>query len=715
MSRFIEDLNNRQRETVETLSGPMLVLAGAGSGKTRVLTRRIANLIENGVYPHRIIAVTFTNKAAKEMQQRVNELLGDGAMGLWMGTFHSIAARLLRIYGNEAGIDPDFVIYDADDQKSIIKRILKDRSMEVDASVLRNTIALFENYRRKSIPKLYAPWNEIYKKYMETLVESKAVDFTGLIEYGAKLQSVISTLWDHVLVDEFQDTSNIQFEFLRQMVGKDRNICVVGDDDQSIYSWRGANPEYLLKFEKEFPGARKIKLEENYRSTGYIIRAASSLISKNTVRHDKTLRTMAPDGDKLTLVRLDNGRLEARWVIARINLLSESGVSLSDIAVLYRINALSRALEEELTRNGINYRLIGGLKFYERAEIKDIISYLRLAVSRDSENDILRVMNTPRRGIGQSSIEKIRAVQKTDKISLWDALKSPMAEISGSARKGILEFVSIVEELSSLAQNEHPVVILTHLMEATSWLGMKGSEDPDEQSRFENMIQLQQSFEERHQEIPDQLLHGFLDEISLLSGEDQPQGEDGVTLMTIHSAKGLEFDHVFLPGWEDGVFPMKRKDEEVNIEEERRLAYVSITRARKRVYISCALERSVWGPPIPAKPSPFIRELPLDCLDWEGIVRKSSSSEESSRQSYKNSVSSQRATGRRNISPSSALKDVSEKVESDGFAPGVFVNHVKFGHGRIISVVGEGKMRKAIVKFQNGESKVIITSFLKKA
>lgn len=727
MSHLVEDLNEQQRQTVQTLSGPLLVLAGAGSGKTRVLTRRIANLIENGVPPHRIIAVTFTNKAAREMKERVDHLLGESGEGLWMGTFHSIAARLLRMYGQEINIDPHFVIYDSDDQKSVIKRLMKDRNIGCDASVLKNTIALFENFRRGKVPQMFAPWDSLWKAYCDSLTESKAVDFTGLIEHAAKLDRILPSLWDHVLVDEFQDTSNVQFEFLRKMVSPERNICVVGDDDQSIYSWRGANPEYLLKFGKEFPGACIIKMEENYRSTGNIIRAASSLISRNTVRHSKTLRTRAADGEKISLVRLENGRDESRWIINRIQSMISQGIALEQIAVLYRINALSRSLEEELTKNNIYYRLVGGLKFYERAEIKDIIAYLRLAVSKDSENDILRVINTPRRGVGGSSLEKIREQARGSGISLWKALES-QTEISGSAKKGITEFRQIVEELSSLAESEHPIVAVTHLLEVTDWLGFRGSDEPEDQSRVQNMIQLQQSMAEHKNENPSMRLAQYLDEISLMTSEDQTESESGVSLMTIHSAKGLEFDYVFLPGWEDGVFPMKRKDEETNLEEERRLAYVSITRARRKVIISCVKERSVWGPPIPMAVSPFMTELPFDCIAWEGGIRAFSNRDDSPEGFRKiegimknikdYALSRDQPTARpaiREVSPTRpGTKSDKSKVEApdDGLSAGTLVSHVKFGQGRVVSVVGEGKMRKAIVKFSNGETKVIVTSFL---
>jgi ATP-dependent DNA helicase UvrD/PcrA len=724
MSNLLENLNTPQRETVKILSGPLLVLAGAGSGKTRVLTRRVANLVESGVAPRRIIAVTFTNKAAGELKERVEELIGK-VDNLWIGTFHSIAARLLRMYGEKIGIDRHFVIYDSDDQKQMIKRILKDMGVQIDAATVRRTITVIESYRRGNVNKLFSPTDDVWTTYKSRMTDAKAVDFSGLIEQASLLKDDLGKMWDHVLVDEFQDTSRTQFDFLKSMVSKENNICVVGDDDQSIYSWRGAKPEYLLRFDKEFPGAKVITLDQNYRSTGNIIKAAGALVANNKIRRVKTLWTDSPMGEQITFCILDGPKSEARWVINYINKIRATGRSLNEFAILYRLNAQSRSFEEELRRAHIPYRLIGGLKFYDRAEIKDLVAYLRLSINKESENDILRVVNKPRRGVGKTSIERARQVALDQGVSLWSVFKNLPPQVKGGGRKGIQKFVDIIEQLTEIVEERSASALLLTLFELTDKMGMESPANDEEENRVENMNQLLESMVEFDSENPDSNLHDFLDEISLLTSEEEPEGDEGITLMTIHSAKGLEYDVVFLPGWEDGIFPLKRKEEEVNMEEERRLAYVSITRARERVFISRVRERGLYGPAFHMQASPFLKELPRECLNIEraeggsGYGKPNTPYSASGRGNSSNQHWRKKSTGNADansvVSKVKSIKSSTSSVKSSsGMAIGVAVGHKVFGKGVISAVVGEGKSEKAIVSFENGGTKVILVSFLTK-
>ncbi|MGM0597861.1 MAG: ATP-dependent helicase [Myxococcota bacterium] len=727
MSSILKNLNPPQKKSVSTLEGPLMVLAGAGSGKTRVLTRRIANIVQQGISPHRIIAVTFTNKAAQEMKERVEELIGK-IDGLWIGTFHSIAARLLRMYYAKADVSRYFVIYDADDQKRLIKRILKELKVQPDAKIVRECINLFEAYRRGSINTLFKPYSQYYRIYREQLEKSDAIDFTGLLEYVLRLKDVLPQLWDYVLVDEFQDTSKIQFDFLKMMVSKNRNICVVGDDDQSIYSWRGANPAYLLRFKQEFKGAHTVRLEQNYRSTGNIIKAASFLVANNENRHEKTLWTSAENGDPIAIASFETPAKEAKWIVKTIKELKDN---FDNFAVLYRLNAMSRNFEEELRRNKIPYRLIGGLRFYSRSEIKDILSYLRLALNKNSETDLLRVINKPRRGVGKKSIERLFKQARSEDKSIWESLQELPVSIKGRSRKGINAFRRIIEELTCVAKDSSAVESIDLLLELTNSVGYGSLKDEEEEDRFENILELRRSMSEFTQKHPESTLHEFLDEVSLLSSSEEEDGEEGVNLMTIHAAKGLEFDYVFLPGWEKGIFPLIRQDE-VDMEEERRLAYVSITRARKRVFITKVGRRGFWGAPQQVTASPFLDELPPECISWDQDSFVKTQEKEGGFSHYadifkdkfgkfdKTKPSSTRSADSRSRKSKIIRKTKSAtKPENQPSAenekkirPGVIVSHPKFGEGRVKVIAGRGKMRKAIVYFKSCGKKIILTSFL---
>ena len=753
--KYVEGLNPPQKAAVENINGPLMVLAGAGSGKTRVLTRRLANIVASGVPPYRIVAVTFTNKAAAEMRERVVELIGP-RRDLWVGTFHSISARLLRLYGDQIGLSRDFVIYDADDQKALIRKLLKEWNLTHDAKDVRATVSVLEAYRGKRVDKLFGPQSGIHDEYMKRLAACNAVDFTGLIEKVAELSDILPKLWDYVLVDEFQDTSRLQFAMLRAMVSERRNICVVGDDDQSIYSWRGANPEYLLRFEKEFPGTQVIRLEQNYRSTGNIISAASALIANNLTRHGKTLWTAADAGVPLRFCVYERERDEARTIVASMEQ-RKAGTPLSQMAVLYRVNAQSRPFEEELRRAQIPYRLVGGTRFYERAEIKDVLSYLRLAVNSSSDLDFLRAIKTPSRGIGAVSLDKLAAQAKEKELSLWDLCAGGTFEVASMARKGLADFIGLIRELQEQVGIMAPHDLLELLLERTDVMGFLHSSGDEDLGRKENIDELHKSMQEFAVDRPDAVLRDWLDNVSLLTNDEQVDGEDGVTLMTIHSSKGLEFDVVFLPGWEEGLFPLRRADEEANIEEERRLAYVAITRARKEVHLSRTRTRLMYGNVLRTEASRFLHELPRECIsidtpsplapafggggqtsnfsggrrfrdadddDDDEPVQRPRFGAQPQESSFMQAASRQpaprpSAPGTLGAAAAAAASPAAASpagrkapAPSDGFSAGKRVRHAKFGEGVVKAVVGEGDLRKAMVSFGGAPPKVIMVSFL---
>jgi len=727
-------LNPPQKLAVETIDGPLMVLAGAGSGKTRVLTRRLANIVASGTPAHRIVAVTFTNKAAAEMRERVVNLIGP-RRDLWVGTFHSISARLLRLYGDQIGLSRDFVIYDADDQKALVRKLLKEWNLTHDAKDVRATISVMEAYRGKRLDRLFGPQGGLLDDYMKRLAACNAVDFTGLIEKVAELADILPKLWDYVLVDEFQDTSRLQFAMLRAMVSARRNICVVGDDDQSIYSWRGANPEYLLRFEQEFPGTRVIRLEQNYRSTGNIISAASALISNNLTRHGKTLWTAADPGVPLRFCVYERERDEARLVVETMVRRRDAGVPLVEQAVLYRVNAQSRPFEEELRRAQLPYRLVGGTRFYERAEIKDVLSYLRLAVNSSSDLDFLRAIKTPSRGIGAVTLERLAEQAKERGLSLWDLCSGGDYLVPAAARRGLAEFVGLVRDLQAEVGSVAPHDLLQMLLERTDVMGFLHSSGDEDLGRKENIDELYKSMQEFTVDRPDAVLRDWLDNVSLLTSDEQVDGTEGVTLMTIHSAKGLEFDVVYLPGWEEGLFPLRRAEEEVNLEEERRLAYVAITRARREVHLSRTRTRLMYGNVMRTEASRFLHELPRECIQFDtqippsGAGRWSSEDEDDDddaqdarRRRWRGAAEAasdrgpappaRPSSGAAAPRPASPAPASGKAPAGDGFAAGRKVRHAKFGEGIVKAVVGEGDMRKAMVSFGGAPPKVILVSFL---
>ncbi len=622
MSKICEGLNDAQRDAVETLTGPVLILAGAGSGKTKTLTHRIANLIEQGVSPYEILALTFTNKAAREMRERLAGLLGmENSFSFmpWMGTFHSICVKILRIEAANVGLSSSFTIYDSDDRLALIKRAMKElkisdktlkpRAAESAISKAKNEGKDPSEYAAEAFYPQQRNIAEVYERYEDMRMKADAVDFDDLLLYVAKMlkqRADLRAKWrakfKHILIDEYQDTNHIQYKIVKALVNDERNICCVGDDWQSIYSWRGADFTNILNFEKDFPGAKVIKLEQNYRSTQNILDAAQKVIMQNTQRSDKALFTESGKGAPVTIEALHDEEAEANWVG---NQIKRSGRPLSDFAVLYRTNAQSQAFEKAFMRLNLPYKLVGGVRFYDRREIKDVLAYLHLIVNPQDVIALTRVVNVPGRGIGAKSLEKI--------------LVGDTTSLTAKAKRAYMEFVNILEKLRKMqAEQKTPADIIEELLKLTGYRDYIRADEPVKaDEREENLTAL--VGEAGKYETLDE----FLADAALMSSADENAGDHAVTLMTLHAAKGLEFPVVFLTGMEEGVLPHTRalEDSADDVEEERRLAYVGMTRAMQELFLSYAGSRYAFGGRTYNFPSRFLGELgysPYGSRDQDG-------------------------------------------------------------------------------------------------
>ena len=686
-------LNPAQRDAVRHGDGPLLILAGAGSGKTRVLTYRIAALIrDRAVPPQRILAVTFTNKAAGEMRDRVQRLIGPAiARAVWMGTFHAICSRILRRSGAPLGVDPRFLIYDTDDQRQLMREVV--RALDVDdrqfppagalAEISRAKNELVdhvafarraETFRDEVIGKLYAA-------YQRRLDECHALDFDDLLVRTVQLlrehPATLAEYQDrfrHILVDEYQDTNHAQYLLLTLLAQRHRNVCVVGDDDQAIYRWRGADVRNILEFERDYPDARVVKLEQNYRSTRHILDAAAAVIRHNPHRHTKALWTENGEGDPVTLYEAFDGYDEARYVGELIRAHRAAGGPAGEIAILYRTNAQSRQFEEMFLRLGIPYQIVGGLRFYERAEIKDLLAYLRVAYNPADEASLRRVLNVPRRGIGEVTVRRLEAWARAEGVTLWEALRAGAAGLGPQLRRAIAEFVGLVDELSRYAA-EHPARdALRHAIDATGYRRMLEAEGTDEASaRLENLDELAAVADEVEVTTGEATLEAFLQHLALITDVDTLRDRgDRVTLMTLHSAKGLEFPVVVLAGLEEGLFPHVRSlEDEASLEEERRLCYVGLTRAKRRLILTEARQRAAFGTARPSLPSRFLAEIPAALLA-------------------------------RTATPRTATGDwPDEDRPVPEVAVGDLVRHKTFGAGRVLEVDGEGPRAIVTVRFDD--------------
>ena len=635
---ILATLNPAQREAAEAIEGPVLILAGPGSGKTRVITYRVAYLVRRcGVSPHHIMAVTFTNKAAREMKERLEQLLGQATEALTLGTFHAICARILRREGKAVGLESSFVIYDEDDQLKLMKQVLEELKLDPKQHVpqaLRSAISAAksrlispEDYGRRVGSYFEEIVHRVYQRYQQLLSRGQAVDFDDLLmrtvqlfRDNPKILATYQSRYVHILVDEFQDTNIAQYELMKQLAARYRNLCVVGDPDQSIYSWRFADLRNILSFEKDYPEAKVVFLEQNYRSSKIILEVASDVISANVLRKPKKLWTENEDGTPVAVIESYNAEEEAQCVVNEIEkLVGQEQISLKDCAVMYRINAQSRALEEAFLRYGVPYKLVGGTRFYQRQEVKDIICYLRVIHNPQDNVSLLRIINVPGRGIGQKTISALQDLAKAHDVSLFQALRQITQNAAAGEAKQALPlrtiqalagFDALMAEFTACSRELSLSGVMNEILERTGFRAyLQGKDDGEE--RWENIIELRNVAAEYDEMDTEQGLTAFLEKVSLVSDIDGlDETADAVTLITLHQAKGLEFPAVFIVGLEEGILPHRRSfDDPEQMEEERRLCYVGITRAKKYLYLLRSYRRSLFGGSAANPPSRFLPDI----------------------------------------------------------------------------------------------------------
>ncbi|WP_214327032.1 DNA helicase PcrA [Nonomuraea sediminis] len=733
---MLDGLNPQQREAVIHHGSPLLIVAGAGSGKTRVLTHRIAYLLaERKVHPGEILAITFTNKAAKEMKERIDRLVGARSKAMWVMTFHSACMRILRREAKRLGFPSSFSIYDQADSQRLMAMVCREmdldpkryppRSFSAQVSNFKNELVDYETALDKAGSHLEKVLAEAYKAYQLKLTEAGAMDFDDIIMNTVVLFQLFPEVAEHyrmrfrhVLVDEYQDTNHAQYILIRELVGHPdlrtvdgelvrsgsdmSELCVVGDADQSIYAFRGATIRNILEFERDYPDARTILLEQNYRSTQNILNAANAVISRNEGRKPKNLWSDQGEGPKIVGYVADNEHDEAVFVAQEVDRLSdEEDVKPGDVAVFYRTNAASRVFEEIFIRTGLPYKVVGGVRFYERKEVKDLLAYLRVLANPADVVSMRRILNVPKRGIGDRAEAMVEALSSREGITFWDALRRA-DEAYGMATRSlnaVREFVALIEELIAKAEGMPPSALAEEILVATGYRAeLEASEDPQDESRLENLNELISVAAEFEEANPEGTLVEFLEQVSLVADADQIPDADGgqgvVTLMTLHTAKGLEFPVVFLTAMEDGVFPHIRSlGEPKELEEERRLAYVGITRAQKRLYITRAAVRSSWGAPSFNPASRFVSEVPAKLIDWRTDPEKSAWS----------------AATRREPAQAPAPKKGGRTVPT--LTPGDRVSHDAFGLGTVVTVDGVGDKTKVKIDFGSGGEKTLLLAY----
>ncbi len=756
MQDILEELNEKQYQAVKNTEGPCLVIAGAGSGKTKVLTHKIAYLIEeNKIKPWNILAITFTNKAANEMKQRVQTLIGEIAQDMWIGTFHSICVRILRRYIDRIGFDSSFIIFDASDQRTLVKQCMKNLQIDDKLFNDRSVLAEISNAKNEmSGPEQYAvrangdfrkeKISTIYQEYQNKLRENNAIDFDDIINYTIKILmdnpdilELYSNRFRYVLVDEYQDTNKAQFTLVTLLASKHGNITVVGDNDQGIYSFRGADISNILNFEKDFPGTKIIKLEQNYRCTGNILKVANEVIKNNEAKYDKKLWTENDIGNLPKVYSAENEYDEGTYIVEQIeHLKREEYYKYSDFAVLYRMNTQSRAIEDILRRENIPYKIVGGLKFYERKEIKDIIAYLRLIQNPSDNLSLQRIINEPKRGIGKTSLENVAKVSAQNNESMYEIIKN--AEQYGLNRVYLnsREFVSTMEELI-IKKDEISISELIKLtLKKTGYTKALEEENTIEaENRIENLEEFLTVAIEFEEEFADNKLSDFLEGITLSSDLDNlEEQEESVTLMTLHSAKGLEFPVVFLVGMEEGIFPgYKSIAEPKELEEERRLCYVGITRAKENLFLTCAKQRTMFGSTSCNMVSRFLKEIPQNLLEgYEETFadsKKNIFKDTENTWNYKGTNNSSIKTY--NITESTKVKEHNKsfafrtaenflnsisakkttKVDLSQYKEGIRIHHKKFGEGTINKVEQEGDDLKVDITFDKVGHKRLMAKF----
>lgn len=744
---YLETLNAPQRDAVESLNGAVLVLAGAGTGKTRVLTTRLAHLINtNQVFPSQILAVTFTNKAALEMKERVAQTLGQPVEGWWLGTFHALAARMLRQHCQLVGLESNYTILDPDDQNRLMKQIMEIENIDTKKWAPKLVVSIIDRWKDRALTPDNVSLDDVgdvangkllhlYRLYQNRLKSLNACDFGDLLLHVINIfkNSENQVLADYhrrfkyIMVDEYQDTNTAQYQWLRLLAQGTGNICCVGDDDQSIYGWRGAEVGNILKFENDFPGAKIIRLEQNYRSTGHILAAASGVIGNNQGRLGKTLWSAQEEGEKVTLRGVWDGQAEARWITEEIESAQRKKTSLSQMAVLVRASFMMREFEEQFIQNGVPYRVVGGPRFYERMEIRDALAYLRVVAQPSDDLALERIMNTPKRGLGNTTLQNLQTHARTHNMSLYVAIQdmAQRGELRAKVNGTLMALVDSFERWKSLVPTMPHAELAWTILEESGYVQMwKDDKSADAPGRIENLKELvnaMQGFESLAQ---------FLEHVSLVMENQNNDSGEQVTIMTLHGAKGLEFDLVFLPGWEDGVFPSQRSMDELGnkgLEEERRLAYVGITRARKKSVITYAGNRRMYGSWVSAIPSRFVDELPEHTIDVQtdtGLYRPHQSVEQSSygsdySPSYNSTYTPRKNdgfTGKNDNLINKLIKErAQEKASAGGQGSNQFlkddrVSHPSFGEGVVVHVEGN----KLDIQFDSGDMKRVLASFIDK-
>ena len=720
----LQHLNEQQREAALHTEGPLLILAGAGSGKTATMTHRIAYLIEQGISPYKILAVTFTNKAAGEMRQRVEKLVGS-CPGMWILTFHSMSLRILRENYEAIGYEKNFVVYDTVDQKALIKNILKEQNIDQKEYPIQYISAIISREKEADhgpeeyielegeTPKTKIIYN-IYKEYQKQLKNNNAMDFDDLLLNAVRLfekdEAVLlkyQNRFRYIMVDEYQDTNRLQYTFIKMLAEAHDNICVVGDDDQCIYQWRGADIRNILEFEKDFKDAKVVKLEQNYRSTSTILDAAHSVIENNRGRKAKKLWTDNEEGHKIVYFRAEDERDEAYFVASEINRMKSASHPYSDFAILYRTNSQSRTFEEALSRREIPYRVLGGLRYYDRKEIKDIMCYLRLIQNHADDLALMRVINEPKRGIGGKTVEKLRTLASVRNESIFDVLgdREVISSLSSKTSKNIEAFRVLIDAYSSEKDDMKISDLYDGVLVKSGYL--KALEDQntlEAESRIENLLEFRSVIYDYEKEDPNITLAEFMERIALLAEVDNHDAdENAVVMMTMHSAKGLEFPFVFLPGMEDGLFPGWRAfDREDGLEEERRLCYVGMTRAKERLWLTSAERRTLYGKTDYTRESQFLRELDKKLIEGDAVFEK--------KKHNADGMFTDGITESQPFRPFDQLKYARQQVKknvgaaSDDFSAGELVSHPKFGKGEVVSC--DGKI--VTVRFGDGTKKLAV-------
>lgn len=729
-------LNPQQAEAVINTEGPMLIMAGAGSGKTKVLTCRVANLLQKGVRPYRILAITFTNKAAAEMRERVNNMSGPAAKDVWLFTFHAFCARFLRMEIDKLpGYGGNFAIYDTADSQNLIKQILKEMNLDdkrFQPSGILSRISNAKNalqdaaaFARQAGDFYEQKVADIYSRYEQKLQLNNALDFDDLLMLSIKLlqenkevREKYQDRFDYLLVDEYQDTNHAQYLLTKFLAAKHRNICVVGDADQSIYGWRGADIQNILDFEKDYPDAKVIKLEQNYRSTQIILDAANAVIENNTGRKPKNLWTENKSGADIIYFQAVDERDEARFVIEQLqNLQRTENKKLGDMAILYRTNTQSRIFEEMLIKSGISYNMVGGLKFYERKEIKDIIAYLRVIFNPADSLSLLRIINVPKRGIGDASLAKIQAYAAANNVSLFEAV-SNAAAIDGLSSRFISkldDLAGIIFELMNLASEAPVEDLIDRVLRDTGYLEeLENERTPQAQSRIDNLHELISVAQEFAASEEENNLENFLAHVALVSDIDDTElGEDAITLMTLHSSKGLEFPVVFLVGMEEGLFPHARTlMDETEIEEERRLCYVGITRAKEKLFLSSTKMRTIYGNTVTYPPSRFLQEIPARLVKTIKRQERFSALENFKQVSEKYSARPQKPASTFNPHSFMPQKPVAAAGGTGTrFNTGDRVSHSKWGEGMVVSVKDSPDGQEVKVAFAGAGVRSLLTKY----